>query len=98
MTMDLGDIDLTDLEFWALPWETREAAFRTLRAERPIAFFEENYDELVSVIDIPPGRGYHAITRYADVVEISRHPEIYCSGQSGTTIPDMPTEFLEFLG
>ena len=45
-----------------------------------------------------PGPGYYAITRYADVVEISRHPELYCSGQSGTTILDMPPELLEFFG
>ena len=32
------------------------------------------------------------------MVEISRHPELYCSGQSGTTIFDMPPELLEFFG
>ncbi len=51
-----------------------------------------------TIVPIPPGRGYYAVTRYADVVEISRHPELYCSGQSGTTILDMPPELLEFFG
>jgi cytochrome P450 len=89
--------DLSDLEFWAQPVEHREAAFRTLRAERPIAFYAE--PELpASAIALPPGPGYYAITRHADVVEISRHPELYCSGQSGSTISDMPTELLEFFG
>ncbi len=32
------------------------------------------------------------------MVEISRHPELYCSGQSGSTILDMPPELLEFFG
>jgi cytochrome P450 len=94
----MGEFDLSDLEFWAQPWEVREEAFRVLRAERPIAFFEEPEIEVETVIPIPPGPGYYAITRYADVVEISRHPELYCSGKSGSTILDMPPELLEFFG
>src|SRR5579864_8379305 len=97
-TMPVTDIDLSDLEFWAEPWELREAAFKTLRAERPIAFFEEPEIEVETFIPIPKGPGYYAITRHADVVEISRHPELYCSGKSGSTIIDMPTELLEFFG
>jgi cytochrome P450 len=78
--------------------EAREEAIRVLRAERPIAFFEDPQIEVETVIPIPPGRGYFAVTRHADVVEISRHPELYCSGQSATTILDMPPELLEFFG
>jgi cytochrome P450 len=97
LTLPVDEIDLSDLEFWARPIEEREAGFRALRAERPIAFYEE--PELPpSAIAVPRGRGYYAITRHADVVEISRHPELYCSGQSGSTIFDMPTELLEFFG
>ncbi|HXW34247.1 MAG TPA: cytochrome P450 [Acidimicrobiales bacterium] len=95
--MPLSEIDLSDMEFWARPWEEREAAFRTLRSQRPIAFFEEpEVDQ--SVLPIPKGPGYYAITRYADVQEISRHPELYCSGKGATSILDMPLEFLEFFG
>jgi methyl-branched lipid omega-hydroxylase len=32
------------------------------------------------------------------VSEVSRHPEIYRSGQGATSIPDMPEEMLEFFG
>jgi methyl-branched lipid omega-hydroxylase len=95
--MPLEDINLSDLEFWAEPYAVRESAFRTLRAERPISFYEE--PELPQfAIPLPRGRGYHAIVRHADITEISRHPELYCSGQSGSTIFDPPPEFLEFLG
>jgi methyl-branched lipid omega-hydroxylase len=94
----LDDIDLSNFEFWEQPWDVREAAFAALRADRPIAFFEEPEIEVETVIPIPPGPGYYAITRYADVVEISRHPELYCSGKSATTILDMPPELLEFFG
>jgi methyl-branched lipid omega-hydroxylase len=97
-TLRLQDIDLSNLEFWEEPWAVREATFATLRAGRPIAFFDEPGIDVETVIPIPPGPGYYAITRYADVVEISRHPELYCSGKSGSTIIDMPQELLEFFG
>jgi cytochrome P450 len=89
----LDEIDLSDIEFWARPPAEREGAFVTLREEAPIKFFEEpQISEM-----FPPGRGYYSLTRHADVVEASKHPGLYCSGQ-GTNIPDMPPEFLEFLG
>jgi methyl-branched lipid omega-hydroxylase len=96
-TLSVDQIDLSQLEFWAAPWAEREAAFETLRRERPIAFFEEP-EVPDSAVPLPRGRGYYAISRYDDIVEISRHPELFCSGQSGTTIVDMPVEFLEFFG
>ena len=43
------------------------------------------------------GPGFYCLTRHAEVVEASRHPELFCSGQ-GTNIGDMPAEFLEFFG
>ena len=38
------------------------------------------------------------MTRYADVVEISRHAQDFCSGQGSISIADMPTEAMEFFG
>jgi len=97
-TLAIDDIDLSDIEFWTEPIEVRESVFATLRAERPIAYFREPELEVETAIPIPPGPGYYALTRHADVVEVSRHPELYCSGHSGSTIIDMPQEFLEFFG
>jgi methyl-branched lipid omega-hydroxylase len=37
----VDEINLSDMEFWARPWDEREGAFQTLRRERPMAFFEE---------------------------------------------------------
>ncbi len=90
--MQVDDIDLSDFDFWTQPPDLIEGAFATLRRERPIAFFEEPVAEL-----LPPGRGYWALTRYADVVEASRHPDLFCSGR-GTNIGDMPDSFNEFFG
>jgi cytochrome P450 len=89
----LDEIDLSDIEFWDRPPAEREGGFLTLREQDPIRFFEEPYiSELV-----PPGPGYYSLTRHADVLEASKHPDVYCSGK-GTNIADMPPEFLEFLG
>jgi cytochrome P450 len=96
-TLPVDSFDLSNLDFWAEPLEVREAAFRTLRAERPLAFYREP-DLPESTIPIPAGPGYWALTRHADVVEASRHPELYCSGRSGSTIQDMPAELLEYFG
>ncbi|HEX6568264.1 MAG TPA: cytochrome P450 [Acidimicrobiales bacterium] len=89
----VDDIDLSDLEWWTRPLDERAAAFAALRAERPIA---------PMVFPGMPHMGlpettYYAVTRHADIVEASRHAELFCSGK-GTNIGDMPPDFLEFFG
>jgi cytochrome P450 len=96
--LTVDQIDLSDIRFWARPWEEREGAFQTLRRERPMAFFEEPEipEELAFIM--PKGPGYRALTKHAHVSEASRHPEIYLSSRGATSIPDMPEEMLEFFG
>ena len=91
--MKLEDIDLSDIEFWAKPWAERNAAFATLRRENPIAYFPEPIVE-----PFPEGPGYFAITKMHDLLEISRHPEVFCSGQGAVSILDMPADMNEFYG
>ena len=92
--LTLEQIDLSDIEFWIRPPAEREGAFLTLREEDPIRFFDEpDYQSTM----VPPGPGYYALTRHADVLEASKHPQLFCSGR-GTNIGDMPEDFLEFLG
>ena len=92
------DIDLSDMEFWARPWEEREGAFRTLRRERPMPYFEEpEIPEALSYV-IPKGSGYYALTRHAHIAEASRHPELYLSGPGATSMIDLPEEMLDFFG
>ena len=57
--LPLDEIDLTDAAFWTRPLEVRQAAFATLRRERPIAFFEEPLFD-----GDPVGPGSYAMTRY----------------------------------
>jgi cytochrome P450 len=89
----LEDIDLSDIEFWAKPWAERNAAFATLRRQNPIAYFPEPIVE-----PFPEGPGYFAITKMHDLLEISRHPEVFCSGQGAVSILDMPADMNEFYG
>ena len=89
----LDEIDISSLEFWALPLEVREAAFAKLRRERPVAYFDE--PQWSFVLD---GMGYWALTKYDDVMSVSRNPQLYCSGRGAVSIPDMPPAFLEFFG
>ncbi|MGH2685491.1 MAG: cytochrome P450, partial [Actinomycetota bacterium] len=85
-------VDLSDIEFWAKPYDERNAAFTELRRTQPIAFFEEP-----QVASVPQGPGYWAITRHAHLVDASRQADLFCSGR-GTNIMDMPQDFLEFFG
>lgn len=98
--MRVDDIDLSDVELWAEPDEVREEVFRTLRRERPVAFFEERLPpgfEEMGLGDFPLGPGYWCLTRYDDVVFASRHPELFCSGR-GTNIADLPEPLTDMLG
>lgn len=78
--------------FWSSGSSTRDETFLRLRETAPICFMEEPI-----IPDFGQGPGFWSITRHADVMEVSRHPEIFCSGL-GTTIPDLPIEIAEFMG
>jgi cytochrome P450 len=87
------DIQLGDVDFWALPLEEREGAFATLRRERPISYHEEPEVPLLG-----KGPGFWALVRHADILEVSRNPEVFSSARGGVNIIDQPPEFGEFFG
>ena len=93
--LSVDEIELSDPMFWARPLAEREGAFLTLRRERPLSFQSER--EIPPEIDYPQGPGFWAVTKHADVQHVSRHPEIFCSGQ-GSNIGDLPVPFREFFG
>ncbi len=95
--LTVDEIDLSDLAFWERPWPEREAAFALLRRERPLAHFEDPDMTESSPLAPPPGAGYYAVTRHADVVECSRHPEIYTSGKGAVSVIDLPPEMVEYF-
>jgi cytochrome P450 len=92
MTTELGvdDIHLGELETWLRA--DLDAVFARLRAERPVSFHHEQAYQTM-----PAGPGFWALTRYDDVMRISRDPGTFVSGQ-GTNIGDIPQEIGEFLG
>lgn len=78
---DLGpdDADINDHDTWAKG--VPHAAFARLRRDEPVAWINE-----------PDGRGYWAVTRYADALTVSRNVETFTSSQ-GIRLEDMdPTE------
>src|ERR1022692_233904 len=90
--MSADDIDLSSFEFWGLPEAERNAAFATLRRDKPVPFHEELEFET-----LPRGDGYYSLTKFDDVMFASRHADIFCSGK-GTQVADMPDELNEMLG
>ena len=97
--LTLDQINLSDMEFWAKPWDEREGAFALLRRESPISHFADPEIPAEFAAMVPnAGKGYYALTKHAHVSEASRHPEIYTSGQGATSMIDMPVEMLEFFG
>jgi cytochrome P450 len=90
----LEEIRLGDLEgIWMRP--DREGIFAKLRAEAPVSFHAE------PVFETPAGPsqgpGFWALTRYDDVMRVSRDPDTFRSAP-GTNIGDIPPEIAEWLG
>jgi cytochrome P450 len=96
VTWRADDIDLSDLDFWRRPWSEREEAFKVLRRDRPISFYDEPIIEGTSV-DFPKGAGYYALTKHRDVATASRHPEVFLSGPGAVSQMDLPTELVEYF-
>jgi len=96
-TLTVDQIDLSDIAFWERPPAEREGAFATLRRERPLAHFDEPDLSDLSPLAPPPGPGFRAVTRHADVTEVSRNPDVYCSGRGAVSVPDLPEEMVEYF-
>src|SRR5882724_3843221 len=86
--------DLSDLTgFWTESIEHRHRSFNTPRELPGLPFFPEP-----TLWTQHPGPGYYALTRLDDIVDASRQPRIFTSGQGATSVADLPAEFLEFYG
>jgi cytochrome P450 len=89
---DASVAELVDPQFWRMPLEARMARFAELREIG--AFLPASFDNPMTGLT----ETFWVTTRYADVVEISRRPEDFCSGRGAVSIPDLPAEALEFFG
>ncbi len=90
----LGSFNLSAPEFWNESREYREGAFKTLRDQQPVSFWEE-FDFIDS--QFPQGPGYWSVVNHEDVWHVSRNPQLFISGR-GVNIGDMPIEIAEFFG
>jgi methyl-branched lipid omega-hydroxylase len=92
-TSSAEGIDLSLIEFWQQPLESRHDDFAKLRALGKPAYF-----------DLPEGpfsadgEGYYAFVSHADVSAASRQPELFSSARGATSIEDLPVEFNEYFG
>ena len=84
-------MSLADPEFWRRPVEQRMTDFAVLREQT--AFVPVSLETLFG-----PAERFHAVIRHAEIVEISRQPEVFCSGHGAVSIPDMPVEAMEYFG
>jgi cholest-4-en-3-one 26-monooxygenase len=82
--MRLEDIDLVNPDVYVRGVPHQELQY--LRHEKPVFFQRE-----------PQGRGYWAVTRYDDVVSISKDPARFSSHRGGTNIQDYPPEDLSTI-
>jgi cytochrome P450 len=82
--MDLRDIDLTDAGVFerGVPHE----AFTTLRREAPVYWHAEK-----------DGPGFFALTKYADLRQVSTNPETFSSERMATLRMDPPEFVLEMI-
>jgi methyl-branched lipid omega-hydroxylase len=90
--MSGSSLTLTDPEFWRQPLRHRMEHFAELREQGPFTPF--SYQNPMLGMD----ETFYAVTRYDEVVEISRRAQDFCSGKGAVSIPDMPEQALEFFG
>jgi cytochrome P450 len=82
--MSQSEIDLLDLAHYASG--PPHHLFRRLRESDPVHWHAETN-----------GPGFFAITRYADVVRVSRDSQTFSSWLGGTMVPDSPSEQLALM-
>ena len=70
--LSIADINLSEPELWLRP--DREGIFAKLRAEAPITFQPDFLPP--PEMNMPQGPGYWAMTRYADVMHVSRSRDV----------------------
>lgn len=90
--MTISPARIADPTFWHQPLDARMREFAEIREQAAIIPVEV-HNPLSNTFDT-----IHAVTRYDEVVEISKHPEDFCSGRGATSLFDLPMEMLEFFG
>jgi len=85
----LASSPLNDLNWWLADPAEREATFARHRRDDPRPFVR---------VSSQGDAGFWALTRHADVLEVSRRADDFCSGDGGTQIFDQPEQLREYRG
>ncbi|MFG1667799.1 cytochrome P450 [Streptomyces sp. Y7] len=92
-TRPYDEIDLSSRDFWSSTAAERERSFAVLRARRPVSWHAPA-ESLSLMPRDPDDHGYWAVTRHADIVEVSRRNDVFISGD-GVLFDTFPQEVLE---
>ena len=87
---EYSPIDITSHGFWSQPFAARDETFAQLRAGEGLSW----HRPFPSMFPIEEP-GYWALTRRADIVFVSQHPELFTSAQ-GIALDPMPAEIQHF--
>jgi cytochrome P450 len=82
--------DISSRAFWSTSPQEREKTFALLRTERPVSWHRPFDDQLM---EDPQDYGFWAITRHADLVEVTKRHDDFRSGQ-GAMMENWPPEFI----
>lgn len=83
---------IADPAFWHQPLAQRMARFAEIRelGSLPVVHVDDPFTgEAVT---------FRALTRYSDVIDVSKRPGDFCSGKGSTSIVDLQTDAMEFFG
>jgi cytochrome P450 len=87
---EYSPIDITSDDFWRQPFALRDETFARLRAGDGLTWHRP-FPSMFGMEE----PGYWALTRRADVVYVSQHPEMFTSAQ-GVALDPMPAEIQRF--
>ena len=83
--------DLSSKVFWSSTAVDREKVFAELRADRPVSWQRPVEDPL---IEDPNDQGFWAVTRHADLIEVTQRHDDFLSGE-GIVFESIPQELLD---
>ncbi|MBO0702667.1 MAG: cytochrome P450, partial [Candidatus Dormibacteraeota bacterium] len=83
------EIDLSSLAFWSRPFEMRDQSFAWLRRHAPVSWHPP-----LETPEVPGWKpdeaGFWAVTTVADIVEVSRHHELFSSSVGQVNLRPAP--------
>jgi cytochrome P450 len=85
------ELDVSSRAFWSTSSDVREKTFALLRERNTVTWHPPFQDQLV---DDPEDWGFWAVTRYDDLVEVTKRHQDFLSGP-GILMENLPAEFVE---